>query len=118
MTRPARSPWACSVAEVALGLGVLQGREAERLPGDGDVDGVVPDHLEEDARRRPALVELAGAVEVAGPEAHGGGDAVAVADGGAGVLERVDPVALGVDVGLDGDVVARPDLVEQGGQRA
>ena len=67
-----------------------RGEVPERLRGDERAERFVPagnrqvtlrigGELEEDAARRPALVELPGRVEEARPEAEGGGDAERVA---------------------------------------
>src|SRR5918995_1739956 len=52
--------------QVAVGLGVLQCREAIVLAGDRHVIGIIPHHLHEHARVGPALVELAGGVQEPG----------------------------------------------------
>src|SRR5919107_1692735 len=64
------APAAAQRLEIAGGLGVLQRPEAVRPAGDRDVLGPVVDDDEEAPGRRPALVELAGRVQVAWPVAE------------------------------------------------
>ena len=99
-------------ARVAQGRGVAgrlrvdERAEAVRAAGDGQVGGLVGQHLQEDPGRRAALVQLARRVQVARAEARRGRDAQAVADAPAHRLQaRLGVVARG-DEGLDAHVGA------------
>src|SRR5581483_11458714 len=99
--------------EVARGLRPDQAREAERAPRDLQLLPVVLDHLEVEAGVGPALVELPGRVEVAGPEAPGHdapGRRARAAGRGAqrGLVRR-----RGLDEGLEADVAAGPGRREE-----
>ena len=78
--RATRRPRSCNDAKSPAACARISLPEAERLPGDRQLVAGVVDDLEEDARRRAALVQLAGRVQVARPEA--------VRDDAAGRLSR------------------------------
>ena len=77
------APAAAQRLQVAGGLGVLQRPEAERPARDRDVLRTVVDEHEEAPRGRPALVQLAGRVQVARPVAERRRRVRRVADRGA-----------------------------------
>ena len=88
--------------QVALRLCGLELGEGPGLARYRSVGGVVADDLDEGAARRSALVELAGGVEVARPEAGGGGDAVTVAQAEAEVLQRGGVFSSAGEIGARG----------------
>src|SRR5580765_5210591 len=97
-------------AKVAFGLSANQTPEAEVLAGNRYLCSCVVDHLDEQTRRRAALVQLAGGVEVARAEPlrH---DAVRLVSA---VDERLElALAPWIDEGLDRDVARRLRRGEQ-----
>ena len=112
-----RAPASAQRLEIAERLRVLQRPERERLAGDLDVLGaVVHEHEEADRSAGPALVQLAGRVQVARAVAERRRGLRRVADRGAQLRDRgVDRLARRHEA-EDRDVVARARLAEQRAQ--
>ena len=88
------------------------------MAGDGEVAAWVAGYLDEDSLVGAAFVQLACGVEVARAVAEGGGDPEGIANGKAGVEEKLFVLSDAGDVGEEGHVVARIDGAEEGMQGA
>ena len=103
--------------EIAEGLRALE-RLERRHPRNREIERRVGGELEEDARVRAALVELAGRVQEARAETDGGRDLERVANLQPDVVQRQLVRVVHLDVRRERDVVARLDLREDRGDGA
>ena len=92
--------------EIAARLRRLDDAEGVFLARHREIVGVVAGDLQEHAAVRPALVGLPGRMQEARPEAEAGGDALAVADQDADVLQRVAMLLVALDIGEQRAIVA------------
>ena len=79
--------------EIAQGLGRLQRPETVAGARDDELLRVVAGELQKEPVRLPALVELAGGVQIARAVRHRGGDLEAIAQEGADLLQALPRVA-------------------------
>src|SRR5262249_35149300 len=91
--------------EVSQGLRPVEVTEGVRLARYRDVWAAACDHLDEHARIRAALVQLAGRVQEARAEADRRGDVVAGAKSHARPSQRFDILRIAVEISGQGDVV-------------
>ena len=75
-------------------------------PGTGEILGVVGGDLQEHAAVGPALVGLAGRMQEARPEFGAGRDMLLVAHRQPHLLQRVDMIAVALDIGQQRNIVA------------
>ena len=98
--------------EIAARFRRLDDTESVFLVRHLEIGGVVAGDLQEHAGVRAALVGLPGRMQEARPEAEAGGDALAVADQDADVLQRVAMVLVAFDIGEQRAIVAVPNAPE------
>ena len=92
--------------EIATGFRRLDDTEGVFLVRHLEIGGIVAGDLQEHAGVRAALVGLPRRMQEPRPEAEAGGDALAVADQDADILERLSMVLVAFDIGEERAIIA------------
>lgn len=98
--------------EVAARLRGLDRAETVPGPGDRQVEGISAGDLQEDAGVRSAFVGLAGRVQEARTKAYAGCHTLRVADCVTQQLQRAVMGVVRLDIGQDGEIIARSEPVQ------